>query len=304
MRSERRTLPMTIQTADPVQRVPAQAAGLRWLVRFLRRNPVVLAAAAVLGLLAAAAVLAPVLAPHDPAVQDYTALLAPPNARYVFGTDHLGRDLLSRMLFGLRVSLVAGLASVLIAVIIGVSIGTAAGFRTGWWDTVLMRVVDALQAFPILVLATALSVALRPGLRNTIIAVGVVYAPSFARLARGQVLAVRQREFVEAARALGLPEVRLLVRHVLPNILGPLIVFTSTSVATAIQIEAILSFLGLGVQPPTPSLGSMLREGYPYLETAPWWPIITGAMLAVLVLCLNFFADGLRDLLDPRLRRH
>ncbi|MDR7520399.1 MAG: ABC transporter permease [Armatimonadota bacterium] len=292
----------TVHLAERVARYPRRAARASWLIRFLRRNPVVLAAAGALAVITAAGILAPHLAPHDPAAQDYSALLTSPGQRHLFGTDHLGRDLLSRMLFGIRVSLVAGLASVLIAAAVGLTVGAVAGFWMGWWDTATMRVVDALQAFPILVLATALNAVLGPGLGNTIMAVGVVYAPSFARLTRGQVLSLRHREFVEAARALGMAEGRVLVRHVLPNILGPLIVFASVSMATAIQIEASLSFLGLGVQPPTPSLGAMLREGYPYLESASWWPLLTGTLLAGLILCLNFFADGLRDLLDPRLQ--
>jgi ABC-type dipeptide/oligopeptide/nickel transport system permease subunit len=274
-----------------------------WLVRFLWRNPPVLGAVLALTVIIVAGALAPLLAPYDPTVQDHSALLVSPGPRHPFGTDHLGRDLLSRVLFGIRVSLLAGLASVLLAGVVGVTVGTAGGFWMGWWDTAVMRVADALQSFPILVLATALNAVLGPGLRNTIVAVGVVYAPGFARLVRGQVLSLREREFVEAARALGMSEVRVLTRHVVPHTVGPLIVFMSVSMATAIQIEASLSFLGLGVQPPTPSLGAMLREAYPYLESAPWWPVLTGALLALLILCLNFFADGLRDLFDPRLER-
>jgi peptide/nickel transport system permease protein len=246
------------------------------------------------------ALFAPLLAPYDPLKQDLSNLLAAPNAQHLFGTDNNGRDVLSRVIWGTRVSLVAGLVSVALAVIVGCSIGLSAGYWGGRVDGVLMRMIDAVLSFPALVLALALGAVLGAGLGGVFIALGVVYTPTFARLMRGQVLSVRTRDYVHAARVLGGADWWILLRHVLPNSSTPIVVQASLSVGFAILAEASLSFLGLGVQPPEPSWGSMINTGRGYLQQAPWIVFGPGAALFVTVLGLNFVGDAVRDALDPR----
>ncbi len=245
---------------------------------------------------------ADLFSPHNPNVQDYNSILAPPGAPYWLGTDELGRDLLSRTIHGSRVALQAGLVSVGLAVVAGTLIGLLAGYVGGFVDALLMRVTDALWSFPGLVLALAVGAVLGPGLFNAMLAVGLVFTPIFARLVRAQVLSVREREFVLAARMLGANGPRIMARHILPNVATPIIIQASVLVAFAIIVEASLSFLGLGVQPPTPSWGSMLRTAYQYLQAAPWLSFAPGAAMFVTVLGLNFLGDGLQQALDPRAR--
>jgi len=258
--------------------------------------------AAVLLLAVAAAMLAPVVAPHDPLKQDLNHTLGRPDRVHPLGTDNVGRDVLSRVIWGTRVSLVAGFGSVLIAVVVGGVLGLAAGYAGGRVDNLIMRVMDAVLSFPPLVLALALGAVLGAGLIGVVIALGVVYTPTFARLMRGQVLAITAREYVDAARALGLPGWRIAWSHVLPNATAPIVVQASLSVAFAILAEASLSFLGLGVQPPGASWGSMINAGRGYLQQAPWIVFGPGAALFVTVVGLNFVGDAIRDALDPRLR--
>jgi peptide/nickel transport system permease protein len=258
--------------------------------------------AAVLLLAVAAALLAPVVAPHDPLKQDLNHTLGRPDRVHPLGTDNVGRDVLSRVIWGTRVSLVAGFGSVLIAVVVGGVLGLAAGYAGGRVDNLIMRVMDAVLSFPPLVLALALGAVLGAGLTGVVIALGVVYTPTFARLMRGQVLAITAREYVDAARALGLPGWRIAWSHVLPNATAPIVVQASLSVAFAILAEASLSFLGLGVQPPGASWGSMINAGRGYLQQAPWIVFGPGAALFVTVVGLNFVGDAIRDALDPRLR--
>ena len=258
--------------------------------------------AAVLLLAVAAALLAPVVAPHDPLKQDLNHTLGRPDRVHPLGTDNVGRDVLSRVIWGTRVSLVAGFGSVLIAVVVGGVLGLAAGYAGGRVDNLIMRVMDAVLSFPPLVLALALGAVLGAGLTGVVIALGVVYTPTFARLMRGQVLAITGREYVDAARALGLPGWRIAWSHVLPNATAPIVVQASLSVAFAILAEASLSFLGLGVQPPGASWGSMINAGRGYLQQAPWIVFGPGAALFVTVVGLNFVGDAIRDALDPRLR--
>lgn len=258
--------------------------------------------AAVLLLAAAAALLAPVVAPHDPLKQDLNHALGRPDRVHPLGTDNVGRDVLSRVIWGTRVSLVAGFGSVVIAVVVGGVLGLAAGYAGGRVDNLIMRVMDAVLSFPPLVLALALGAVLGAGLIGVVIALGVVYTPTFARLMRGQVLAITAREYVDAARALGLPGWRIAWSHVLPNATAPIVVQASLSVAFAILAEASLSFLGLGVQPPGASWGSMINAGRGYLQQAPWIVFGPGAALFVTVVGLNFVGDAIRDALDPRLR--
>jgi peptide/nickel transport system permease protein len=258
--------------------------------------------AAVLLLAVAAALLAPVVAPHDPLKQDLNHTLGRPDRVHPLGTDNVGRDVLSRVIWGTRVSLVAGFGSVVIAVAVGGVLGLAAGYAGGRVDNLIMRVMDAVLSFPPLVLALALGAVLGAGLIGVVIALGVVYTPTFARLMRGQVLAITAREYVDAARALGLPGWRIAWSHVLPNATAPIVVQASLSVAFAILAEASLSFLGLGVQPPGASWGSMINAGRGYLQQAPWIVFGPGAALFVTVVGLNFVGDAVRDALDPRLR--
>jgi peptide/nickel transport system permease protein len=249
-----------------------------------------------------AAVFAPLVSPYDPLKQDLASILAPPGGDHLLGTDNVGRDILARVIWGTRVSLVAGFVSVAIAAVVGSLLGLGAGFWGGRVDGGVMRLMDAVLAFPPLVLALALGAVLGAGLTGVLIALGVVYTPTFARLMRGQVLAIKAREYVEAARVLGAPSWRIVARHVLPNAATPIVVQASLSVAFAILAEASLSFLGLGIQPPEPSWGSMINAGRGYLQQAPWIVFGPGAALFVTVLGLNFVGDAVRDALDPRLR--
>jgi ABC-type dipeptide/oligopeptide/nickel transport system permease subunit len=255
------------------------------------------------GLLAVAVALgAPRLAPHDPLKQNLGNTLARPDRTHLLGTDNVGRDVLSRVIWGTRISLVAGFGAVAIAGVAGSLIGLFAGYRGGRADGLAMRLMDAVLSFPPLVLALALGSVLGADLTGVLIALGVVYTPTFARLMRGQVLAIRSREYIEAARALGASSRSIAWRHVLPNAATPIVVQASLSVAFAILAEASLSFLGLGVQPPEASWGSMINTGRGYLRQAPWIVFGPGAALFVTVLGLNFLGDGVRDALDPRLR--
>jgi len=248
------------------------------------------------------AVLAPVISPHDPLKQDLSNVLLQPSSAHWLGTDNLGRDIVARVIWGTRVSLIAGLASVTIAVVAGSLLGLSAGFAGGRFDSVVMRLMDAVLSFPPLVLALALGAVMGAGLLGVVIALGVVYTPTFARLMRGQVLTVREREYVHAARVLGSPAWRIVRQHVLPNVATPIIVQASLSIAFAILAEASLSFLGLGVRPPEASWGGMINQGRGYLQQAPWIVFGPGAALFVTVLGLNFVGDAIRDALDPRIR--
>jgi len=255
----------------------------------------------ILGLVVFCAVFADVLAPYNPNEQDYTALTEAPSAAHLLGTDDLGRDVLSRIIYGSRVSLQVGVIAVGIAVSIGVSLGLLAGYAGGFVEDVVMRLVDALQAFPGLILALGITAALGPGIGNAMIAIGIVAAPAIARLTRAQTLAIREREFVAAAKVLGQSPLGIVTKHIWPNVTAPIIVQATLLIATAIVTEASLSFLGVGVVPPTPSWGSMIRTGSQYLEVAPWLAFAPGVAIFMTVLAFNFVGDGLRRALDPRL---
>jgi peptide/nickel transport system permease protein len=258
--------------------------------------------AAVLLLAIAVALLAPVVAPYNPLKQNLNNTLARPDWTHLLGTDNVGRDVFSRVIYGTRVSLVAGFGSVVIAVLVGGLLGLLAGYAGGRVDNLVMRMMDAVLSFPPLVLALALGAVLGAGLTGVVIALGVVYTPTFARLMRGQVLSITAREYVDAARALGAPGWRIAWSHVLPNATAPIVVQASLSVAFAILAEASLSFLGLGIQPPAASWGSMINAGRGYLQQAPWIVFGPGAALFITVVGLNFVGDAVRDALDPRLR--
>ncbi len=271
-----------------------------WL-RLRRRRGALLGLAVVLLFIALAA-FAPWIAPHDPIAASWAAIRKPPSAQYWFGTDEIGRDVLSRVIWGTRASLLAGVVSVSISLLIGVPLGMAAGFLGGPVDAVISRITDAFLACPFLILAIALAAFLGPSLTNAMIAIGVSAAPIFVRLARGQVLSVKVEDYVEAARAVGNSPLRIALRHILPNITAPLIVQSTLAIAAAVIAEASLSFLGLGQQPPAPSWGSMLNTAKNYIDNSPWMAISPGVSIFLLVLSFNLLGDGLRDALDPRQR--
>jgi peptide/nickel transport system permease protein len=245
---------------------------------------------------------APWLARFDPDAIDARALLASPSLAHPLGGDDLGRDLLSRLIYGARVSMGVGVTTVLLAVAAGVPMGLVTGYLGGRVDETLMRLLDTVMALPALVLALTVAAALGLGLVNGMIAIAIVLVPTFTRLVRGQVLSIKHHEYITAARALGLPTRGVLTRHILPNVVNPMIVQASLGVGFAIIIESSLSFIGLGAQPPTPTWGSMVQIGFQYLEIAPWFALAPATMIFLAVLGFNLLADGLRDLLDPAAR--
>jgi peptide/nickel transport system permease protein len=270
--------------------------------RRLRKRKSAVFGLVVIVLFVLVAVLAPWIVPYDPTQQTWTAIRKPPSWQHWFGTDESGRDLLSRVIFGARASLLAGVVSVSIALGLGVPIGLLAGYGGRWIDAVIGRMTDAMLACPFLILAIALAAFLGPSLQNAMIAIGITATPIFVRLTRGQVMAVKVEDYVEAARAVGNPPMRIAVKHILPNILPALIVQATISIAAAIIAEASLSFLGLGQQPPAPSWGSMLNTAQRFLTNAPWMAIWPGLAIFLCVLSFNILGDGLRDALDPRER--
>ena len=246
------------------------------------------------------AIFAPYIAPYDPVATSWSAVRVPPSAEYWFGTDEIGRDVLSRVVWGARASLLAGLVSVCISMALGVPVGLLAAYVGGWTDGLVSRFTDSMLAVPFLILAIALAAFLGPSLTNAMIAIGVSATPIFIRLTRAQVLAVKVEDYIEAARAVGNPHWRIALRHILPNVLPPLIVQATLAIAAAVIAEASLSFLGLGQQPPAPSWGSMLNTAKNFVDQAPWMAIWPGVSIFLLVLSFNLLGDGLRDALDPK----
>ncbi len=271
------------------------------LTRFIR-NRVGMTGGTIVVACLVIALAAPLIAPYGPEETHPNWRLFPPNEYFVMGTDEFGRDILSRIMFGAQISLEVALISVSVALVLGGIIGLAAGFFGGWIDAVGMRSMDVLFAFPAILLAIGIMAVLGTGVINAMLAIGIVYSPSFARLARASVLSLKEMEFVQAARVLGLGELGILARHVVPNVLSPMIVQISFSLSTAILTEASLSFLGLGTPPSVPSWGSMLSASRRFVELDPWPAIFPGLAIMLLVLGFNLFGDGLRDVLDPRLR--
>lgn len=272
-----------------------------WVLPERWRNPIGMVGAAIVLITILVALAAPLIAPFDPDAQDSERLL-PPSSINLMGTDELGRDTFSRIVFGARVSLQVGIVSVFIALLIGAIFGIAAGFFQGRVDAWLMRGVDIMFAFPGLVLAIVIAGLLGASRTNAMIAIGVIYAPAFARVIRGSTLAIMSEPYVEAGRVIGAANPRLVRQYVLPNIVAPLIVMISVYLSSAILSEAALSFLGLGTQPPEPSWGGMLNLARTYMEISPWMAIFPGLAIMIVVLGFNFLGDGLRDVLDPRLR--
>jgi peptide/nickel transport system permease protein len=291
-------------TAEPIDAVAIDTGAderpwRRALRRLVRRRAAIAGLAVVLFFIVLA-LLAPLLSPYDPLATNWAVVRKAPSALHLFGTDEIGRDVLARIIWGARASLLAGLVSVSLALAVGVPIGLLSGYVGGIVDGILMRMIDAMLSIPFLILAIALAAFLGPSLTNAMIAIGVSQTPIFARLTRGQVLAVKHEDYIEAARALGNPHRRIVLRHIFPNIVPPLLVQATLAAAAAIIAEASLSFLGLGQQPPDPSWGSMLNTAKNFISQAPWMATWPGLAIFTLVLSLNLFGDGLRDALDPR----
>ncbi|MDQ6619399.1 MAG: ABC transporter permease [Pseudomonadota bacterium] len=281
--------------STPRERSPGARA-----VRRLLHHRAAVVAFAVIVFFVLLALLAAWISPQDPLATSWGAIRKPPSSAHWFGTDEIGRDVFARVIWGTRASLVAGMVSVTIALALGVPVGLLAGYRGGWTDMLISRVTDAMLACPFLILAIALAAFLGPSLTNAMIAIGISATPIFIRLTRAQVLSVKAEDYVEAARALGNSHVRIALRHVLPNVVPPLIVQATLALAAAVIAEASLSFLGLGQQPPAPSWGSMLNTAKNYIDNAPWMAIWPGLCIFLLVLSFNLLGDGLRDALDPR----
>lgn len=274
----------------------------RIALRILVRNRVAMSGLAILVLMSLLAVLAPAIAPYDPDAVDILHQLEAPSKAHILGTDLYGRDIFSRILYGGRITLVVGLIAVGIAASIGIVLGLIAGFYGGAVDSIIMRLVDVLLAFPRILLALSIVGMLGPGLLNVMVAVGIAGITGYARLVRGSVLSAKENVYVEAARVVGCPDRIILRRHLLPNVIGPVIVLATLDVAAAILSASSLSFLGLGVQPPTAEWGAMLNEGRQYLRTAPWITLFPGLAIMISVLSINMLGDGLRDALDPRMK--
>jgi peptide/nickel transport system permease protein len=272
------------------------------LVRVLWRNPVSAVGGVVLFAVVALGLFGRMLAPHEANDVDIARMLLPPSWAHPFGTDELGRDIFSRVLIATRVSLQVGAVSVGLALLVGATLGLVAGYFGGWIDAIIMRLMEVVFAFPVMLLAIAIVAVLGPGLSTAMVAIAIVYTPLFARITRASVLGVREEVFIRAARSIGAGPGRILRLHILPNVLAPIIVQTSLSLAFAILSEAALSFLGLGVQPPEPSWGRMLFDGREFLHEAWWMGVFPGLAILMTVLAFNLVGDGLRDALDPRQR--
>ena len=290
----------------PVQQlssVPRTSAGL-WhdAARRLRRDPAAVAGLIIILALLVIAIVSPWITPYDPNDQSFRIKLKPPSAEHWLGTDEFGRDVFSRILIGTRVALYVGIVPVIVAMIIGVTLGLAAGYYGKIVDQVIMRLIDILLAFPWLLLAIGIMAVLGPGINNVVIAVAIVYIPAFARIVRGSVLSIKEKEYVEAARAMGQPNPRIITRHVLANAWAPIIVLATLSIGQAIIYAAGLRFIGLGTQPPNADWGVMLSSGREYLRDAPWLGFFPGLAILITVLAFNLFGDGLRDALDPRMQ--
>jgi len=296
---------MAVAVAGSVPAAPSSIAGpsrgRRVLRQLLRQKATVLAGTIILAFIAVA-LLAPLLAPYDPLTSNFLQVRKPPSAVHWFGTDEVGRDVLSRILWGTRTSLLAGVVPVAVALLFAVPLGVISGYAGGWVDMVIMRFTDAMLAVPFLIVAITLAAFLGPDLWNAMLAIGIAALPIFLRLTRGAAMAVRAEDYVEAARAVGASPLRITVRHLLPNMLPPLLVQASIMAASAIIAEASLSFLGLGQQPPAPSWGSMLNAAQRHMAIAPWMAIAPGGMIFMLVIALNLMGDGLRDVLVPKRR--
>ncbi|MBL8361919.1 MAG: ABC transporter permease [Rubrivivax sp.] len=289
-----------VATAAPAAHVPVSAGPWRRATRKLLRRRGAMFGLFVVAAFVLLALAAPWISPHDPVATDWGAIRKAPTAAHWFGTDEIGRDVLSRVVWGTQASLMAGVVSVSISLLLGVPIGILAGFAGGWIDVLVSRLTDAFLACPFLILAIAMAAFLGPSLTNAMIAIGVSATPIIVRVTRAQVLVMKAEDYVESARALGATPLRVAVRHVLPNAAAPIVVQATLAIAAAVIAEASLSFLGLGQQPPAPSWGSMLNTAKNYVDSAPWMAVWPGGAIFLLVLAFNLLGDGLRDALDPK----
>jgi peptide/nickel transport system permease protein len=275
----------------------------RRMLRRLGRRPMAVGGLTVATLFIIAAIFAPLVAPYDPAATDFSHVLEGPSGSHIMGTDDLGRDVFSRIVFGARASLEAGVLATLLALVVAVPLGLVAGYYRGWWDPVISRVTDVVLAFPFVIIAVGMAAIFGPSLRNVVVAAGVTAIPWIVRVTRGEALALREQEFVRAAIANGARDGTILGRHLLPNMAGTLLVQATVWIPQIIILEAVLSFLGLGVQPPTPSWGTMLSGAQPFISLDAWLAIFPGVAIFLATLSFNLLGDGLRDILDPRTQR-
>ncbi len=274
---------------------------MKRIIRFIRKNWIGAIGGFFIIIIILIAIFAPLITSYTPTEMNLLDRNSPPSSRFYFGTDRFGRDQFSRIIYGARVSLQVGLISVGIGVIVGLFLGLIAGYYRGIFDTLIMRFMDLLLSFPSILLALVVITVLGPDLKNTMIAIGITYIPVFTRIVRGSVLSIKENEFVQAGQALGASDLRLISRHITPNIMAPVIVQASLALAGAILTEAALSFLGLGIQPPAPSWGAMLSESRRYMELAPWTIIFPALAIMITVISFNLLGDGLRDVLDPKI---
>lgn len=286
---------------ETVMQVSKPGAYLAFMRRFLKR-PLQRVAFVIFLVIIFSAIFAPLISPYDPLIPVFADARQPPSAAHLLGTDDIGRDILSRILYGARVSLMAAIIPLVIQTVFGVPLGLLAGFMRGWVDDLIMRVLDAVLAFPRIILIIAIAGVLGPNLINALVAIGIVSIAPLARLTRGLTMSISENEYVTVARALGASNFRIMFRHVLPNMLAPLIVSVSLNVGSIILAEATLSFLGLGIQPPEPSWGSMVAVGNRYIQQYPWISLVPGTVIFLTVMSVNLLGDGLRDALDPYLK--
>jgi len=283
-----------------------KAGGLRRtisdLVRVFNRNKTSWAGLVLLLFMVSLAVFAPLISPYDPIDQDILHRLEPASAAHLLGTDHFGRDILSRILWGARISLSVGTISVLMGMVVGTILGILAGYKGKYWDYLIMGVMDVFMAIPTLLMGLMVVAVLGPNLVNLTIAIALTVAPRFARIARAPTMSIKNRDYIEAGRAMGFTDLRIMAGHIFPNIMGELVVMGSLWIATAVRIEASLSFIGLGVKPPTPTWGGMIREGFQNILSDPWVSVYPGVFILITVLAFNMLGDGLRDAIDPKLR--
>lgn len=291
---------MELVLGAPSNRRVRSGASMFW--RAFSRNKLAVGGAIIIAIIIALAALAPTLAPFDPDEPHLRDKLSPPGSEYWLGTDQFGRDILSRILHGARISLLVGAGGTFVSFVIGVLLGAIAGYASKWLDESIMRAMDIVMAFPFIVIAIALVVLIGPGMLNVILVIGILRVPQFARVIRSSVISVKEQEFVVAARTVGLSSARILFRHIMPNSLGPILVLASLQIATAISTESALSFLGIGIQPPQSTWGTLLADGRRYMLDAPWIATFPGLMLSLTIFGFNLVGDGLRDALDPRTR--
>jgi peptide/nickel transport system permease protein len=276
---------------------------LRELIEVFNQNKTSWVGLALLLVLTAVAILAPLISPYNPVEQHIIDRLQPPSSTYTLGTDQFGRDILSRIFWGSRISLTVGTLSIFLGMILGGSLGLIAGYKGGIWDNIIMRIMDVFMSFPTLIMGLLIVAVLGASLVNLIVAIALTVTPRFARIARAPTVSVKERDFIEAGRAMGFSDVRIMAVHILPNILGEILVMGSLWIATAVRIEASLSFIGLGVKPPTPTWGGMIRDGFEFVLDAPWLSVYPGAFILITVFAFNLLGDGLRDAIDPKLRQ-